>query len=267
MASAYLEDRGVLEVRGAEARDFLQGLVTCDLKRVAPGAPRFGALLTPQGKIIIDFIVSETADRGGFRLDAPRALLPDLLKRLRLYRLRARIELVDVSDAWGVAAFWDGEKAPAGAEPDPRHPELGLRLIAPRADLATIPGDPAAYEARRIACGVPRGGVDFAYGEAFPHEVNMDLLAGVDFDKGCYVGQEVVSRVQHRGTARRRIMQVSVAGEAQAGALVHAGEIEVGTLGSRSGALALASLRLDKVEDARARGLALRAGDAVVTRR
>jgi len=264
MPSSFLDDRGVLRVSGAEARGFLQGLFTCDVERVAPGNPAFGALLTPQGKIIVDFILSAQDD--AFWLDVPAPLAADLLKRLRLYRLRAQIELSDLSETMGVQALWGEETLPAGAQPDPRHPGLGARLIAERATLAASPGDCAAYEAQRIACGIPQGGADFAYGEAFPHEANMDLIGGVDFKKGCYVGQEVVSRVHHRGTARRRILPAALAGAAPApGTPVLAGETEVGTLGSTAGAHALASIRLDRAEDARAAGTPLSAGGIALT--
>ena len=264
MPSSFLDDRGVLRVSGAEARGFLQGLFTCDVERVAPGNPAFGALLTPQGKIIVDFILTEQDD--AFWLDAPATLAADLLKRLRLYRLRAQIELSDLSETLGVQAIWGAEPPPAGAQPDPRHPGLGARLIAERAKLADNPGERAAYEAQRIACGIPQGGLDFAYGEAFPHEANMDLIGGVDFKKGCYVGQEVVSRVHHRGTARRRILTATFAAEAPApGTPVLAGETEVGALGSTAGAHALASIRLDRAEDASAAGTPLTAGGIALT--
>ncbi len=259
MPSTFLADRGLLRVSGSEARTFLQGLFTCDLERVAPGAPGFGALLTPQGKIITDFIVSQQGD--GFWLDTPRALAADLLKRLRLYRLRAAIDLSDLSETMGVAAIWDEQPLPAGAEPDPRHPGLGARLIAERAALASLPEARATYDARRIACGVPEGGRDFAYGDTFPHEANMDLIGGVDFKKGCYVGQEVVSRVQHRGTARRRILPVSFDGEAPPpGTHVLAGEMEVGTLGSALAGHGLASIRIDRAHDASVAGTPLTVG-------
>ena len=264
MPSSFLDDRGVLRVSGAEARGFLQGLFTCDVERVAPGNPAFGALLTPQGKIIIDFILTQQGD--AFWLDVPAPLTADLLKRLRLYRLRAQIDLSDRSETMGVQAIWGEEPPPAGAQPDPRHANLGARLIAERATLAENPGDRAAWEAQRIACGIPQGGQDFAYGEAFPHEANMDLIGGVDFKKGCYVGQEVVSRVHHRGTARRRILPAAFAAEAPApGTPVLAGETEVGALGSTAGAHALASIRLDRAEDAKAAGTPLSAGGIALT--
>ena len=264
MPSTFLEDRSILRVSGAEARAFLQGLFTCDVERVAPGSPAFGALLTPQGKIIVDFILSEQDD--AFWLDVPAPLAADLLKRLRLYRLRAQIELADLSETLGVQAIWGEETLPAGAQRDPRHPGLGARLIAERATLAQNPGDRAAWEAQRIACGIPLGGDDFAYGEAFPHEANMDLIGGVDFKKGCYVGQEVVSRVHHRGTARRRILPAEMAGQAPApGTPVLAGEAEVGVLCSTAGPHALASIRLDRADDAKATGTALTAGGIALT--
>ena len=264
MPSSFLDDRGVLRVSGAEARGFLQGLFTCDVERVAPGNPAFGALLTPQGKIIVDFVLTQQDD--AFWLDVPAPLAADLLKRLRLYRLRAQIELTDLSETQGVQAIWGEEPLPAGAQPDPRHASLGARLIAERATLATNPGERAAYEAQRIACGIPQGGADFAYGEAFPHEANMDLIGGVDFKKGCYVGQEVVSRVHHRGTARRRILPAALAGAAPApGTPVLAGEVEVGALGSTAGRHALASIRLDRAQEAKDAGTPLSAGGIALT--
>jgi folate-binding protein YgfZ len=195
MPATLLSDRAVVDVSGAEARAFLQGLVTCNMDAVSPTSACFGALLTPQGKIITDFIISEQGN--SFYLDTPQALVGDLVKRLRLYKLRAQIEITERADL-AVGAFW-GESSGIA---DPRDKNLPWRLIAPRAQVEALGLNEAAYEALRVSAGVPKGGVDFAYGDAFPHDVNMDLIGGVDFRKGCYVGQEVVSRVQHRGTAR-----------------------------------------------------------------
>ena len=252
MPSAVLENRGVIRVSGADAHDFLQGLVTNDMNRVAPGVASYAALLTPQGKIVSDFIVSAADD--GFLIDCPRALAADLARRLRMYKLRAKIDVNDQSAARCVIAHW-GESA-AGA-PDPRHAGLGSREWAARGVAASDAAALAAYEARRISLGVPEGGVDFAYGDAYPHEANMDLLNGVDFRKGCYVGQEVVSRVEHRGTARKRIVRVTFEGAPPVGALAMAGDTELGRLTSVAGEHGLATIRVDKAAEAIADGLAI----------
>ncbi len=141
-------------------------------------------------------------------------------------------------------------------------PRLGARAIFPRAAapaLAEGAGDD--YEAHRINLGVPKGGVDFAYADIFPHDANLDLLHGVDFEKGCYVGQEVVSRMRHRGGVRKRIVRLALAGAApERGTPVVAGETSVGTVGSAAGGRVLALVRLDRVEDARAAGQPMTAG-------
>ena len=272
MQAALLSDRGVVKVSGEEARHFLNGLFTNDIEHMAPGSPRFAALLTPQGKIIVDFIAVEAAaeDGGGFFLDCPRALAGELAKKLNFYKLRAKVTVEDLSDALGVMAVWDGagDTEYGLCYPDPRLPALGMRAILPpegaadaAADLGAPLADEAAYEAHRIALAVPRGGQDFAYGDTFPHEADMDQLAGVDFEKGCYVGQEVVSRVQHRDSARSRLVPVAYDGAAPAGGVpVMAGDKQVGTFGSAAGGHGLALLRLDRVADALASHTPLTAG-------
>jgi tRNA-modifying protein YgfZ len=272
MKSALLPDRGVVKVAGDDARKFLNGLITSDIDKVAPGEAAFAALLTPQGKIIVDFILTEAdaADGGGFFLDCPRALAPTLVQRLNFYKLRAKLIVEDLSETLGVLAIWDGaaETEYGLCYGDPRLPALGSRCMLPphlagaaAADLGAELVDASAYEAHRIALGVPRGGLDFIYGDAFPHETDMDQLGGVDFDKGCFVGQEVVSRIEHRGTARSRIVPVSYDGFApEAGTPVSAGEKSVGTLGSSAQGRALAMLRLDRTADALAAGAPLVAG-------
>jgi folate-binding protein YgfZ len=276
MQAAVLSDRAVVEVAGGDARRFLNGLLTANIDKVTPGSAQFAALLTPQGKIIVDFMVAEAeaTDGGAFFLDCPRALAPTLVERLTFYRLRAKIIIENLSETLGVLAVWNGAgKTEYGlVYPDPRLPALGLRCILPpdladnaAADLGAELVDIAAYEAHRIACGVPRGGVDFSYGDAFPHETDMDQLGGVDFTKGCYIGQEVVSRVEHRGTARTRIVPIVYDGFApEPGMAIMAGEKEVGRLGSTANDRGLAMLRLDRVEDALADGIPLLAGGVAV---
>jgi len=272
MKAAFLPDRGVVKVFGEDARNFLGGMVTTDVERIAPGSGRFGALLTPQGKIVVDFLITEAPgdQGGGFLLDCPRALAQSLTDKLRFYKLRAKISVENLSDGLGVIAAWDGEASvrPDLAFADPRQPSLGLRIFAAEQLAPAIAEqisaelvDASAYEAHRIACGVPRGGLDFIYGDAFPHETNMDRLHGVDFDKGCYVGQEVVSRMQHRGTARTRIVRIALDGPSpETGTAILAGDKAVGTMGSTAGERGLALVRIDRVADALEAGLALSAG-------
>ena len=272
MKAAFLPDRGVVKVTGEDARSFLNGLVTTDVAQVRPGHSRFGALLTPQGKIIVDFLVTEAPDThgGGFVFDVPLALAQAFATKLGFYKLRKKVTVDNLSSQLGVMAVWGGAPAtkPDLAFEDPRDPQLGWRVFVPddlvdetASALGADVTDSDAYEAHRIASGAPRGGVDFIYGDAFPHETNMDRLHGVDFDKGCYVGQEVVSRMQHRGTARTRTVRVRLDGSVpEIGLPVVAGDKPVGTMGSSSNGVGLALLRTDRVSDALDAGLPLTAG-------
>jgi len=273
MKAALLPDRGVLKVAGEDSRGFLHGLVSADILKLSAGEARFCALLSPQGKIIADFIIVEAParDGGGFFLDVPRALVEPLLDKLNLYKLRSRLIIEDLSEVLGVLAAWDGDRAPAFglSYADPRLPALGLRTMLPphratdaAAALGAVLVNASEYEAHRIALGIPRGGVDFRYGDAFPHEADMDQLGGVDFTKGCYVGQEVVSRMEHRGSARTRTVPVRYDGAAPppAGAAVVAGERQIGSMGSAAAGRGLALLRLDRLADAMSRGEPLLVG-------
>jgi hypothetical protein len=266
----------VVKVSGSDARNFLNGLVTTDVTLLRPGLGRFGALLTPQGKITMDFLITEahSGHGGGFLIDCPRVLAQALADRLGFYRLRAKVEIQNLSDSLGVLAAWDGEPAlkPDLAFADPRNPALGYRILVPE-ELAQKASDligaemvdSSAYEAHRIASGIPRGGLDFIYGDAFPHETNMDRLHGVDFDKGCYIGQEVVSRMQHRGTARTRTVRIALDGPApETGTAVLAGDKPVGTMGSTAGDRGLALIRIDRAADALAAGTPLTSGGLAI---
>lgn len=276
MKSAFLPDRGVIKVAGEDARNFLNGLITTDLDKLKPGLGRFGALLTPQGKIIVDFLITEApaGHGGGFLIDCPKALADGLATKLKFYKLRAKVTVDNLSNDLGVLAAWDGQLAaqPDLAFADPRNAELGTRILIPenlKQKLSDLIGaelvDAADYEAHRIALGVPRGGLDFTYSDAFPHETNMDRLAGVDFDKGCYVGQEVVSRMQHRGTARTRSVKVLLEDSSpEAGVSVMAGDKSVGTMGSSAQGKGIALVRIDRVADALDAGQPLTAGGLAV---
>jgi folate-binding protein YgfZ len=259
------------------------------------------ALLTPQGKILFEFFVVKAPD--GFWLEVAADKTADLVKRLGLYRLRAKVDIKDRTAEYRVFALWGGTaQAPAGAVgtllfPDPRLAALGLRGLVPyapggRSDLAPdlapdqapdlvvaplAPDFAAArgalevaaqdYHAHRIALGVPEGGKDYAFGDAFPHEADFDQLHGVSFAKGCFVGQEVVSRMQNRSQVRKRI--VAIVGDAPllAGAAITAGAAVIGTVGSVAGSEALALVRLDRAAEAAAKGTSLTAGGVAIALR
>lgn len=263
-----LAERGVVRVSGPDAAAFLNNLVTAEVAHLADGAAAYAALLTPQGKMLFDFLVARAPD--GFRLDTLAEHAPALAQRLAFYRLRAKVEVADLSQDEAVIAFWGGEPPatlPGVAFPDPRLASLGTRAIVPRGSVAAVLGlpgltrtDTAAFQAHRIALGVPEGGRDFAFGDAFPHDADMDALSGIDFGKGCYVGQEVVSRMQHRGTARRRIVMAKAAADLPLpGTTLTAGDRPVGALGSVAGSHGLALVRLDRIKAAIDAGVPIRA--------
>jgi tRNA-modifying protein YgfZ len=254
-----LADRGVLRVSGPQCETFLQDLVTNDLTALASGEARYAALLTPQGKILFDMIIIAIEEDGAraFLMDCAREQAGDLARRLGFYKLRAKVTIEDRSDDTAVLAYLDAAPQAQGiVVRDPRSESLGYRAYVPRQQADSAQSDTTAYNSRRIAAGVPKGGSDFTYGDAFPHEANLDRINGVDFRKGCYIGQEVVSRMQHRGTARKRIVQVSSSGEAPPpGAEIKAGDTLIGMMGSSAGEQGLAMVRLDRAEEAKAAGI------------
>jgi tRNA-modifying protein YgfZ len=278
--TALLPDRGVVQVDGSDAEKLLQQLVTNDVALGTSRRPVFAALLTPQGKVLVDFLV--VPHGGSYLLDTAADKTAELVKRLKMYRLRARVDITDASDRFIVQAVW--HDVPQQSEPagdvshllDPRLPELGMRMlhgpgVASRLTGELVPEANAAaadYHAHRIALGVPEGGKDYAFGDVFPHEANLDLLHGVSFSKGCFVGQEVVSRMQHRGTARKRIVIVEGDQPLRSGSEVAVGQVVIGTVGSVAGNRGLALLRLDRADEAEAKGQALTAaGVPIAVRR
>jgi tRNA-modifying protein YgfZ len=264
-----LKRRGVVAVGGADAEKFLNDLVTSDIAGASRERAVYAALLTPQGKILFDFIIFR--DDGHFLFDLPRSLVEDFVKRLGFYRLRAKVEIADLSDERIVVAAWGSDSPPivdGPVAPDPRLASLGFRAITPPgADMAPDfdEASEADYDAHRIKLGVPEGGIDFPFGQAFPHDADLDQLAGVDFRKGCFIGQEVVSRMEHRGTARRRIVIVHADGALPAaGTPVTAGERPLGSLGSSVGRLGLALIRLDRTKEAVDNGIGVTTGDVAI---
>jgi tRNA-modifying protein YgfZ len=281
-----LDDRGVLAVGGPDARSLLQGLISNDIERVSPTRSIYAALLTPQGKFLFDFFISQLDDQ--LLLDAERARLDDLVRRLTMYRLRAKATFEDVSERFGVAALLgDGVAAAVGlpdeegaARPleggvvliEPRHRALGGRAILPAAGLtAALAGlgfgelDREAYDRRRIELGLPDGSRDMRVEKAILLENGFEELHGVDFAKGCFVGQELTARTKYRGLIRKRLMPVVLRGpRPEPDAIIRLGEREAGEMRSSVDGWGLALLRLEQVERARAEGTPLKVGETEV---
>ncbi len=256
-----LPERGVVEVGGPEARAFLQGLITNNMDLAAPGRAIYAALLTPQGKYMFDFFVVQHGET--FLLDCEAARLADLCKRLNFYKLRAKITIRDASGDFSVAAMPGHEglaalelpAQPGAARPyegggvtftDPRLAAMGARLILSPAALSAYGQAPVEdYHRLRLELGLAEGARDIATEKYFLLEANFEELNGVDFKKGCYVGQELVSRMKHRGVVRKRILPVTVDGPCPPpGTPILAAGRQVGVLHSSQDNRALAFLRL-----------------------
>jgi folate-binding protein YgfZ len=267
MPTARNGDRAAILVEGPDAGHFLQNVLTPDLDALAADEARPGALLTPQGKILFDFLISRRGE-AGFLIDVAADSASDLVRRLTLYRLRAKAD-ISVQDQMVVTTRWHDDSAASHVDSG----WLADRRFPPEAHVARRYGEAVAADANerdftrlRIAHGVAEAGADFAGSDAFPHDVLMDLNGGVGFRKGCYVGQEVVSRMQHRGTARRRVMIAR--GDAdlpESGTAVEAGGRVIGALGSVAGPDAIAIVRIDRVGDALDAGQSITAGGVALT--
>jgi folate-binding protein YgfZ len=282
---SYVElgERGVVAVAGPDARTFLQGLVSNDVLRVSPARAIYAALLTPQGRFLHDFFIVEIG--GALCLDCEAARRDDLLRRLKVYKLRSKVTLEDLTQRLAVAALPGADAAALGlaGEPgaakeiaggavfaDPRLVALGVRAILPRealgpalASLGFAPGEAGEYETLRLRLGVPDGSRDLPVDKALLLENGFDELNGVDWKKGCYVGQELTARMKYRALVRKRLLPVRIEGPAPApGTPVGADGEEAGEMRSAVGALGLALLRLDAVDKALAGGAALGAGAA-----
>ncbi|PYE28659.1 hypothetical protein C8J38_1011080 [Rhizobium sp. PP-WC-2G-219] len=258
MSFFAIPDRAFVIVSGETAVEFLQALITTDVIQLTADEVRPGALLTPQGKILFDFLVSRTET--GLRLETSTEQAPALLKRLTLYKLRAPITLaldteIDVAVSFDAVegALLDVRFATSGSPAYRVYGTMGIADTEGRVDAA------------RIAAGIAVSGADYALQDAFPHDILLDKNGGLSFRKGCYVGQEVVSRMQHRGTARRRVVTVEGVSDLPAsGTAITAGGKPVGTLGSVAGRSGLAIVRIDKAGDALASQTDILAGDVKV---
>ena len=276
-----LDDRGILAVSGPDCRAFLQGLISNDVTQVSAAEARYGALLTAQGRYLHDFIIADSG--AALWLDAERARLPDLQRRLSIYRLRAKIALDARLDLAVAAVFGEGALTvfglpdePGAARPfaggvvlvDPRLAALGARAILPEAEarpalaaLGLAESDFAAYDRRRLALGVPDGSRDLIADKSLLLESGFDELHGVDWHKGCYIGQELTARTKYRGLVKRRLFPVRIDGPLPApGTPVTAEGREVGEMRSSRDGLGLALLRIEAVGESRR----LMAGEAVI---
>ena len=284
---AILEERGILAVSGADRREFLQGLISNDTRKLASSRALYAAFLTPQGKYLHDFFLVEDGET--ILLDGEKARLPDMLRRLSLYKLRAKVGLADASERFLVAAaFGEGAAQKLGlagergaalgfgggiAYVDPRLAALGARLVLPRASgeaaLAAsglARSDAAAYDRLRLEAGVPDGSRDLAVEKAILLEAGFDELGGVDWDKGCYIGQELTARTKYRALIKKRLLPVAIDGPLPApGTPVMLGDQEAGDIRSGRDRLALALLRLEAIEESVRSGTPLIAGGARVT--
>ncbi len=246
---AALDGRALVCVSGPDWRRFLQGLVSNDVETLAEGELRFAALLTPQGKLLFDLFVLGRAD--GCLLDVQAAQREALVQRLTMYRLRSKVEIAAVEGS--VSALWPGVEgldAPGWAR-DPRLPELGWRgygAAPPQGAMAATADD---YDSHRLALGAPDPARDCVPDRTFPIEADFDLLNGIDFQKGCYVGQETTSRMKRRGAIKTRMLPIAFDGPAPPpGTEVLAGELRAGEVLSGRDGRAMALLRLDRIEGA-----------------
>jgi len=265
MPFAHLEDRAIILVSGPEAEHFLQNILTVDLDTLEDGEVKPGALLAPQGKILFDFLISRAGPET-FRLECRADVAADFHRRLLLYKLRAKAEITKPEQVV-VTVAWQADSA--GSDNDStalRDMRFAAGNVTRDYGAAGEGGDIEAWQAFRIAHGVAESGLDYQLGDAFPHDVLLDQVGGVGFAKGCYVGQEVVSRMQHRGTARRRVLIATADSPLPApGTELTVEGRAVGTLGSVSGSHGLAIARIDRVKSAIDAGKSILAGDVPVT--
>ena len=241
-----MASRRILRLTGPDTEDFLQGLVTNDIRRLDRGLV-YAAILTPQGKYLADFFLKRDGD--GVLLDVAESLADALVKRLSMYKLRAQVAIGDS----GLYLQRGTGPAPEGALPDPRHPALGWRAYthAPEAD------DGTDWDAVRVAHVIPETGIELTP-ETYILEAGFEALHGVDFRKGCYVGQEVTARMKHKPELRKGLARVRIDGDAAAGTEITADGKPAGTLFTRSGGRAIAWLRFDRAQGA------MQAGDATL---
>jgi tRNA-modifying protein YgfZ len=248
--------RGVLSLSGENVLGFLNNLVTCELEGLEVGEARYGALLSPQGKILHDMFIFHSETR--VLIDCAASQIADLVKRLTLYRLRAKIGIeIDNTLEVGVHLTRPDDVI---CYADPRHVDMGFRSFSDASTYINALGQPN-YDLRRIMLGLPDSDGDLGVEKIFPHEANFDQMGAVSFSKGCYVGQEVVSRMQHRGTARSRFLPIRTGPQHPRDEQITSDGVMIGEVYSHARDMGLALLRIDRIAEAKA---ALMAGPAPV---
>ncbi|GAA2850589.1 hypothetical protein EDC40_101416 [Aminobacter aminovorans] len=263
MPTAILADRAIIDVSGPDAEHFLQNILTLDLDALGLDEAKPGALLAPQGKIMFDFLVSRSGDNA-LRLECRADIADDFVRRLMLYRLRAKAE-ISKQDQPHIAVTWQDDSAASHSDSTVRDSRFQQPVFRHYGTAPTPGASEADWHAFRIDNGVAESGSDYALADAFPHDVLLDQMGGIGFKKGCFIGQEVVSRMQHRGTARRRVLLVSAASGLPApGTELRADGKVLGTLGSVDGSNGLAIARIDRVKAALDAGSAIIADDVTV---
>ena len=285
MTLSLLDDRAVVRVGGEDAREFLQNIITNDVTRVSDSQAVWAALLSPQGKYLHDFFVIAVND--ALMLDCEKVRADDLTDRLQRYRLRSKVEITQVTEDWAVAALM-GTDADANAlvgfegrggpfhggicYVDPRYGGMGARALVPLSAVAELLAagfgqmEPGIHDYTRLCLGIPDGSRDLTVDKALPMENGFDALHGIDWDKGCYVGQEMTARMRYRATARRQLLPVAIEGAApEPGTPIMAAERQAGEMRSSARDIGLALLRVDALAGLNGDGDRLTAGDATLT--
>ena len=246
---ARLTSRALVRLDGPDWQTFLQGLLSQDVETLAEGEVRFAALLNPQGKLLFDlFLIGED---GGCLIDVAADRRDDFIRRLTMYRLRAKVQIA--ADDSEVMALWpsSGVAPGPGWFADPRLPELGWRGYGAGAPPDTVVAGEDSYNAWRLGLGVPDPAKDCPFESDYPIEANFDLLAGIDFQKGCFVGQETTSRMKRRGMIKSRMVGLAYEGDAPAfGAEILAGALRAGEVRTALDGRAIALVRLDRIAGA-----------------
>lgn len=271
IAYTHLTNRGIISVTGSDSRDFLQGIISNDITLVSPNKTIYAALLTPQGKYLFDFFISQSGEK--LLIECEKDRVPDLMKRLRLYKLRADANLVDETETYSIFAIWGDDAAQAtglhnerglaheilgGTQfIDPRLNTAGVRSVLPieaaEAQLQSLAAEPAStsdYDLHRLKLGLPDASRDLVVDKAILIESGFDELNGVDWNKGCYMGQELTARTKYRGLVKKRLISVFIEGAApEPGTPIMVGDKNAGEMRSSNAGHGIALLRLDQLNN------------------